>query len=89
MEILTSITSSKTPQITKKNRSNEIVGVNASENSVAVRVIFVKRRNKQTKTTTKSNFQMWMITSPSSFHALVRRILKPLSYSESSGELVN
>ena len=79
MEILTSITSSKTPQITKKNRSNEIVGVNASENSVAVRVIFVKRRNKQ----------MWMITSPSSFHALVRRILKPLSYSESSGELVN
>ena len=32
MEILTSITSSKTPQITKKNRSNEIVGVNASEN---------------------------------------------------------
>ena len=58
MEILTAITLSKTPQITKKNRSNEIVGVNASENSVAIRVIFVKRRNKQTKTTTKSNFQM-------------------------------
>lgn len=57
MEILyTAITLSKTPQITKKkkNRSNEIVGVNASENSVAIRVIFVKRRNKQTKTTTKS-----------------------------------
>ena len=31
MEILTAITLSKTPQITKKNRSNEIVGVNASE----------------------------------------------------------
>ena len=59
MEILTTITLSKTPQITKKkNRSNEMVGVNASENSVAIRVIFVKRRNKQTKTTTKSNFQM-------------------------------
>ena len=86
MEILTAITLSKTPQITKKNCSNEIVGVNASENSVAIRVIFVKRRNKQTKTTTKS---MWMITSLSTFHALVRRILKPLSYSESSGELVN
>lgn len=57
MEILTTITLSKTPQITKKNRSNEMVGVNASENSVAIRVIFVKRRNKQTKTT-KSNFQM-------------------------------
>lgn len=57
MEILTAITLSKTPQITKKkNRSNEMVGVNASENSVAIRVIFVKRRNKQTKTTTKSNF---------------------------------
>ena len=55
MEILTAITLSKTPQITKKiNRSNEIVGVNVSENSVAIRVIFVKRRNKQTKTTTKS-----------------------------------
>ena len=66
-----------------------MVGVNASENSVAIRVIFVKRRNKQTKTTTKSNFQMWMITSTSTFHALVRLILKPLSYSESSGELVN
>ena len=49
MEILTAITLSKTPQITKKNRSNEMVGVNASENSVAIRVIFVKRRNKQTK----------------------------------------
>ena len=59
MEILTTITLSKTPQITKKkNRSNEMVGVNASENSVAIRVIFVKRRNKQTKTTTKFNFQM-------------------------------
>ena len=59
MKILTTITLSKTPQITqKKNRSNEMVGVNASENSVAIRVIFVKRRNKQTKTTTKSNFQM-------------------------------
>ena len=59
MEILTTITLSKTPQITKKkNHSNEMVGVNASENSVAIRVIFVKRRNKQTKTTTKSNFQM-------------------------------
>ena len=59
MEILTTITLSKTPQITKKkNRSDEMVGVNASENSVAIRVIFVKRRNKQTKTTTKSNFQM-------------------------------
>ena len=33
MEILTTITLSKTPQITKKNRSNEMVGVNASENS--------------------------------------------------------
>ena len=59
MEILTTITLSKTPQITKKkNHSNEMVGVNASENSVSIRVIFVKRRNKQTKTTTKSNFQM-------------------------------
>ena len=57
MEILTAITLSKTHQI-KKNLSNEMVGVNASENSVAIRVIFVKRRNKQTKTTTKSNFQM-------------------------------
>jgi len=35
-----------------------MVGVKASENSVAIRGIFVKRRNKQTKTTTKSNFQM-------------------------------
>ena len=58
MEILTAITLSKTPQITKKNRSNEMVGVNASEDSVAIRVIFVKRRNKETKTTTKSKFQM-------------------------------
>ena len=59
MEILTTITLSKNPKKKKKkNHSNEMVGVNASENSVAIRVIFVKRRNKQTKTTTKSNFQM-------------------------------
>ena len=37
MEILTTITLSKTPQITKKkNRSNEMVGVNGSENSVVI-----------------------------------------------------
>ena len=52
-----------------------MVDVKASENSVAIRMIFVKRRNKQTKATTKSNFQMWMITSTSTFHALVRLIL--------------
>ena len=59
-----------------------MVGVNASENSVAIRVIFVKRRNKQTKTTTKSNFQMWMITSTSTFHFNQRYSSKSLKDTE-------
>ena len=75
MEILTTITLSKTPQITKKkNRSNEMVGVNASENSVAISD-FCEEKKQANKNNNKIQLPDVTITSTSTFHALVRLIL--------------